>query len=336
MATVMLTGASGFLGIHTVQALLDAGHDVRALVRTPLRLTEHLRPLGLDSDPRVTAVAGDMTDATAVREAVQGCDAVVHAAATFSFRRRDRQRMTRENAAGTRTVLEAGATAGCSHLVHVSSTVALARPGATLDHTSPLGTGPGPYSASKIASEDIARTLQTEGAPVTVVNPGGIHGPDDPYLGESNESLTQVLRGRLPAWPRGSLQYVDVRDVAAVLTACLAHPPGGRYLVPGHDAPRPHEVLRQVTGRRLPAVTVPVALAVATAMPGYLTGSSLLPNGVEGARIIGFGNRTDASRTTADLGVEARPLADGIRDTVRWLVAAGHLGRKQAGAALVD
>jgi nucleoside-diphosphate-sugar epimerase len=335
MATVMLTGASGFLGVHTTKALLDAGHEVRAMVRAPARLEEHLRPVGLAGDDRVTAVEGDMIDEKSVRLAVEGCDAVVHAAATFSFRRKDTARMKRENAVGTRTVLGAGADAGCARLVQVSSTVALARPGGVVvDHTSPLGTGPGPYSASKVASEQVAREMQASGAPVTIVNPGSVLGPHDPYLGENNRYVRLILRGLLPAWPRGSAPYVDVRDVAAVLTAAVAHEPGGRYLVPGHDVTLPHAELRRVTGRRLPAAIVPAWAAGAASVPGDLTGWSWLPDGLEGTKVVGFANTVDSSRTTEDLGVTARPFAETLRDTIRWLVDAGHISRRQAGRAL--
>lgn len=284
MATVLLTGASGFLGIHTTRALLDAGHHVRAYVRSPARLTESLRLVGLDGDPRVEAAQGDMTDAAAVSVAASGCDAAIHAAATFSFKRRDRDAMVHENAAGTRAVLESAVAAGCS--------------------------------------------------PVTIVNPGSVLGPHDPYLGESNEITRDILAGRMPVWPKGLLHYVDVREVATTLVAALSAPPGGRYLVPGHARPTLHEPLREVTGRRLPVLVLPAALAAQGAMPGYLTGWSMLPSTVEGARLLGCANPVDATVTTKELGVEARPLQETLRDTVRWLVDAGHLPRKAAGRAL--
>jgi dihydroflavonol-4-reductase len=333
MATVLLTGASGFLGIHTVHGLLASGHRVRALVRSESRLEANLRPLELAvEDPRLEVAVGDMTDAAAVRDAADGCDAVVHAAATFSYRRRDRRAMLMRNALGTRTVLEAARDAGCAPVVHVSSTVALATPGGdVLDHASPLGPGMGPYTSSKVASEAVARDLLRDGAPVTIVNPGAIIGPHDPYLGESNELIVNVLRGRLPAWPRGLLHVVDVRDTAEVLVAAVAHPAGSRYLVPGTTVEAPHEPLAQVTGRRLPFVAMPAAIVAAAAMPGYVTGLSFLPGAAEGVRYVGCGNPVDSSATTRELGVRARPFADSLTDTVRWLVAAGHVSPKVAG-----
>src|SRR5690606_15630358 len=172
MAVVMLTGASGFLGIHLLQRLLDDGHQVRALVRSPPKLRTNLALLGNDpDDPRIDVVPGDMTDQSAAQRAASGCSLAVHAAATYSYRRRDAERMLRDNVTGTATVLDAAIEAGCSGIVHVSSFVALLRPGATLDHQSPLGLVLGPYTQSKVNSERYARNRQENGAPVTIVNP---------------------------------------------------------------------------------------------------------------------------------------------------------------------
>ena len=335
MSLVLLTGASGFLGAHTVQHLLQAGHRVRAFVRTPSRLDDALRPLGLSTeDERIEVAQGDMTDPTSVRAAVTGCDSMVHAAATYSFRRRDRHTMLRDNTAGTRAVLEAGRDAGCRTLVHVSSTVALTRPGGvTLDGSSPLGPGFGPYSESKVASEQIARDLQAAGAPVTIVNPAGVLGPHDPYLGESNEVVLQLLQGKLPVFPRGRAPYVDVRDTAAVLTAAVDHAPGGRYLVPGETVASLHSLLREITGRRLPVLFLPPSVARAATWPGYASGLGFLPGAIEGVRITACANTVDATQTTQDLGVQARPLRESLTDTVQWLVTSGHLPAGLAGKA---
>ena len=145
MAVVMLTGASGFLGVHVLQRLLRDEHRVRALVRSPSRLRASLAMLGIDPDDRrIDVISGDMTDRAAARAAADGCSHVIHAAATYSYRRRDAQRMLDENVTGTVAVLDAALDAGCSGVVHVSSVVALLSPGATLDHQSPLGVTLGP------------------------------------------------------------------------------------------------------------------------------------------------------------------------------------------------
>lgn len=333
MSDVLLTGASGFLGLHVLQRLLSDGHRVKAFVRTPQKLRDHVAMLGLDpDDSRIEAVAGDMTDATAVRAAAQGCDLAVHAAATYSYRRRDAERMLRDNTVGTTTVLDAAIDAGCTGIVHVSSVVALLRPRATIDNESPLGAHLGPYTESKVESERAARERQGAGAPVAVVNPGAIIGPHDPYLGETNEIVRDILRGRLPTWPRGGLQWVDVRDTADVVVAALQRP-GRRYLVPGENLVLPHVPLREATGRRLPAVRMPMAAARPVLEVGYRTGWSLLPHAVEGSRVVAMDTRIDPSATVEELGIPGRPLQESIRDTVRWLAEAGHISRRAGGRA---
>lgn len=334
MTVVLLTGASGFLGSHVLQRLLEEDFRVRAFVRTPAKLHENLAPLGVDpEDPRIDVVAGDMTDTTAVREAASGCDQAIHAAATFSYRRSDAERMLQENKVGTTTVLDAAIEAGCVGIVHVSSIVALLHPGATLDHESPLGTVLGPYTQSKVESEAVARDRQASGAPVAIVNPGGILGPHDPYLGESNEVVRDILRGRLPTWPRGGMQWVDVRDTADVVVAALGRP-GGRFLVPGENVTLPHQTLRTVTGRRLPAMRMPLRAALPVLQLGYTTGWPFLPHTVEGARVVAMDTLVDHSATVDELGIGGRPLAESMRDTVRWLAEAGHIGPRAAGRAV--
>lgn len=336
MTTVMVTGASGFLGLHVVQKLLEQDQRVRAFVRTPSKLLNNLAPLGVDAGhPGLEVASGDMTDPASVREAVIGCDRVVHAAATFSYRRRDAERMMRDNKLGTTTVLDAAIEAGCSAIVHVSSIAALLRPGATLDQESPIGIVIGPYTQSKVDSESVARERQDDGAPVAIVNPGAILGPHDPYLGESDQVVRDILRDRLPTWPRGGMQWVDVRDAADVVVAALARP-GGRFLVPGETVTLPHEVLRAVTGRRLPAVRLPLAAALPVLHLGYRTDWPLLPHAVEGARFIALHTRVDASATVAALGVTGRPLEESMRDTVRWLAQVGHISLRAAGRCVTS
>ena len=251
---VLVTGGTGFVGSHTVAALVAAGHDIRLLVRSPHRIAPALRPLGV-SEP-VDHVVGDVTDRDCVDRALDGCDAVVHAAAVYSLDSRAYGEIARTNLRGAETVLAAAVRRGCDPVVHVSSTVALLQRRATVSADSPLSTARGVYVRSKAASEAVARRLQDDGAPIVIVHPGSVLGPHDPHLCDGVRRLRNILRGQYPTWPSGGYHQVDVRDVARLHAAVMSPGAGPRrYIVPGHhvDGRAVFDVVQTVTGRRLRA-----------------------------------------------------------------------------------
>jgi dihydroflavonol-4-reductase len=124
---ILVTGGTGFVGSHTVAALLGQGHDLRLLVRDPRRVTDALTPLGLQAADLDT-MAGDVTDPAAVEQAVRDCEAVVHAGSVFSFDSRDAGRIRQVNVRGTELVLGTAHRAGLDPIVYVSSVVALLPP----------------------------------------------------------------------------------------------------------------------------------------------------------------------------------------------------------------
>src|SRR5215469_8637636 len=100
---VLITGGTGFVGSHTVAAVVRAGHDVRLLVRRPERVDAALAPHGIREADTVT---GDVLDAVSVRAAVKGCDAIIHAAALYSMDPREAEKTLATNARATEIVLE--------------------------------------------------------------------------------------------------------------------------------------------------------------------------------------------------------------------------------------
>lgn len=115
---VLVTGGTGFVGCHTVAALVGHGHQVRLLVRDPGRIAPALGPLGITE---VDAVVGDVTDPAAVEQAMAGCQAVVHAAAVYSLDPRRAALMARTNPVGTDIVLGAAQRQGLDPIIYVSS-----------------------------------------------------------------------------------------------------------------------------------------------------------------------------------------------------------------------
>ncbi|MGD9956997.1 MAG: NAD-dependent epimerase/dehydratase family protein [Candidatus Nanopelagicales bacterium] len=337
---VLVTGGTGFVGGHTVAALRRAGHDVRLLARTRDRAESVLRLHGLDPS-EVEVALGDMTDAGPVREAVAGCDAVVHAAAVYSLDPRDGDTMVRTGPEGARIVLGSALEAGATRAVHVSSVAAMLsrRPGTRLTPSSPVGDLRSPYYVSKQLADQVVRGMQAAGAAVTRFHPAGVVGPLDPHRNETNESLRGLLAARVSAWTREPFGYCDVRDCAAVLVALAEgrgdDRPAWMPPVAMVDASR---VLAEVTGRQLRVVRSPARVAYAALRPADAV-VRRLPRSVPAFPVAGLesfaaGNIVDDERSWEALGVVRTDVLTSFRDTVRWLVERGDLTARQAGTAV--
>ena len=333
---VLLTGASGFVGAHCVKALIDAGHAVRALARTPGKVERALAPLGA---PRIEVVQGDVTDRASVERAVDGCDGVLHAANVYSLDPRLGALMHETNVTGTDLVIGAAREAQCDPIVHVSSVVALLpAQGQRIDADGPVGSPTPAYSASKARAEEVARRHQAECDAVVITYPGSVFGPHDPVPGEMVHALHGFLGNRFcfRLGSAGVLQ-VDVRWLARVHAALFMPGQGprrvaigGTYLAwSGYFA-----LLRELTGRALPLLLpTPRPLAFATgALADAIQGmvSTRLPFSSESTWLEFHLAPTDDSRAIALAG-EPPPLEETVADAIRWSVEAGHVPAKWAG-----
>ncbi len=332
---IAVTGGTGFVGSHATARLLQAGHEVRLLVRDAAR-AGNLAPLGVT--PPTDLVVGDATDPQAVARLLEGCDALLHGAAVFSLDTRDAAAIRRTNLAMAELVLGEAARRGLQHIVYVSSIAALV-PAEVQPVTgdSPLGKGVDDYTRSKMGGEAVARRLRTEGAPIVCILPSGVTGPVDPYLSEINEQVRWGLKGMLPLLPRStSIPLVDVRDLAVAITNGVEGAAPGSYTVSGfHETAQ--SLLRRLamlTGRRLPSVRVPNAMASASATLADLVQPVLpwsLPLRGAAVREITTLPTVDSSAARDALGFAPRDPDETLGDTVRWLAEAGHISRKQAG-----
>ena len=175
---VLVTGATGFIGSHTAVALQDAGHEVRCLVRDPAKLARVFAEHGRDAPESVT---GDIGDAGRVKEALSGCDAVVHSAAVVAMKASRAQEVLETNARGVENVVGGAVDAGLRKVVYVSSIGAMFVPdGPPLDEDAPVQPAENAYARSKSEGEAFARRLQADGAPVCISYPTGVVGPLDP------------------------------------------------------------------------------------------------------------------------------------------------------------
>ncbi len=200
MKTIALTGATGFVGRHTLDLLLGQDVAVKALVRPGRQVP---------AAETMTAVSGSLDHPESLAELVRDCDAVIHIAGSVSGR--NYVDLARTNASGVHRLLVAMQEhSPTARLVHVSSLAA--REPALSD-----------YAASKRAGEDLVCTSALDW---WVVRPPAVYGPDDPALA----SLWRLLaRGLLPRIGQAQARFslLHVSDLAAALVALALAKPGG-------------------------------------------------------------------------------------------------------------
>ena len=333
---VLVTGGTGMIGCHTTAALLAAGHEVRLLVRDPVRIPRALEPLGV-RDPEY--IVGDVADGESVTRALQGCDAVVHSAAFLSFDSKDAAEMQQTNVEGARNVLGTAVTLGLDPIVHVSSIAALFPPdGRQMTAYDEVKTPGDQYGRSKARAERYARELQAAGAPVTITYPGGTFGPHDPTVNEAVRSLFDALESGFFVTPPTGVALVDVRDVAAAHAAVMKPDLGARrYMVGGRFLEHAElvDIYVRLTGRRVVQIPAPAGVLLALGRVADVLRSGLgIRFGMlsyESMRFASSGVPCDSSALSHDFGIEFRPAEDTIRDTLLWMYDNDLLERKALG-----
>ncbi len=212
---VLVTGASGLVGQALCRELLDRGHSVRILIR---KTSFPASLWGL-----VTVFEGDVLDLTILEKAMAGADAVLHAAAIVSFSPRDRKQLMKVNVEGTTNAVNLALALGIKRFGLISSVAALGRvPGQTVVDESAEWTDSSlnsPYAISKFQAEaELWRAVQ-EGLSGFAVNPSVIFGPGD--WNRSSSQIFQKVYRRSSHYPEGTINYVDLRDVAAFTVRLL-------------------------------------------------------------------------------------------------------------------
>jgi len=336
---VFVTGATGFLGAHTTLELLQAGHAVRLLVRNEQAARSYFSRHGYDIGDLLVS---DMLDRERIAEGLRGCDAVLHAAAMVSLDQKRGEEVYRTNLGGMESVVGSAIDAGIGNILYVSSITALFHPNLPgIDESTPLGSFRSAYARSKTDCERWVRERQAGGAPVQVSYPSGVIGPDDPGLSESNSALASFVRSSMLRTSSGSM-WVDVRDVARMHRWLLEKPRAAdfesqRYLIGGHfhSWHDTHALLQALTGREINAPNVPggvlrVAGRVLDVVRHFRPVDT--PITTESMAIMTQCPPASSGRIIAASGLGFRSLEETLRDTLRWMVAAGHLKARHIGA----
>ncbi|MDT2004935.1 NAD-dependent epimerase/dehydratase family protein [Rhodococcus opacus] len=319
---IAVTGGTGYVGAHTTLALLAAGHSVRLLV-LPTECPDALLDAAGDAAARIERVVGDIRDPDVVAGLLDGCDALLHAAAVVSTDDRREQLMWEINTQATAAILTRAAFLGLDPIIHVASFSALfPSPDAVIGPDSPTAAGRSAYGRTKAAADRIARALQDAGAPVVITYPTSVVGPG---LG-STKGVTEQGWGALVSGgvaPRfdGGMQMIDVRDVAAVHAAAMQPGRGARRYVCGGELIEFNQlidILERSSGRRLRRIPLSGStfrtLGQFADVIGKLTPLSAGLS-YEAAWLLTSATPTDDSRTREELGLTWRPARAALAAT---------------------
>jgi nucleoside-diphosphate-sugar epimerase len=331
---VLVTGATGFVGSHTAVALLEAGHEVRCLVRSQEKLE---RVFAAHELPAPESLVGDIVDAGSVKEALSGVDAVVHSAAVVAMQAHRAREILETNARGAENVVGGAVEAGIGPIVYVSSTGALFVPdGPRMTEDSAVQEGKNPYARSKSDGELYVRRLQAEGAPIASTLPTSILGPLDPGLSEANHALRTFARD-LVLLTSGYFSVVDVRDLAQVHVKLVEREPApGRYVVSAADMTWEEigdgvDAATGVKARRLKIGGAPLRVGGRIADVIKRFWDFDFPITTEGMMYATQFPGADGSRTAEALGIAYREPVETFADALRWMHEAGHIPAKHVG-----
>lgn len=317
-----ITGATGFIGGRIAQRLRDRGDTVVALVRTPSK-AGRLKELGCE------IVQGDLLSAEAIRAGVKGCDSAFHIAADYrvGIPAGERKGMHEANVTGTEIVLDAAIDAGAQMIVYVSTIGYFGNTrGEVVDETFVRTDFDwlSAYDETKYIAHEVADERSKKGAPIVIVQPGGVYGPGD--TSDLAMLIDRVRSGKLPFLPMGEVgfNFVHVDDV--VEGTILAHDKGrvGESYVLGGERTTLQglaEKLAELDGKRAPK-HLPDVFVKASAPFGPVIGKlmGLPPNLKEMIKAgdgVTYWAKDDKARS--ELGYSPRDLDTGLRQTLAAL-----------------
>ncbi len=254
MSTVLVTGASGFVGSHTIPELLAGGHRVLALVRSGDAGRRVLDRLPEATRDAVDLRTGDVDDPASLGPALAGADAIVHLVALARDRDNGRS-LERVNVVGTRNVIEAARAAGIRRLVHLGA----------------LGVVDDPslhYASSKARAEQLVKASSLDW---TILKPSLLWGERDGFF-NIVAGLVRISPGVVPVPGNGQSRFqpLAVDDLAAAIRFSLEQPTtiGAEYELGGPRYWTYREITREVLagmGSRRLIVPMPVALVALVA-----------------------------------------------------------------------
>ena len=322
--TILLTGATGFLGSAIARELLSDGHEIKLLTRgnSDLRNIE-----GLDAE----IVRGDLRDRETLKSALKGCSKLYHAAAFYSLWNKDKKLIYDINVQGTRNILETALDLGLESVVYTSTVgcIGLSKDRSPTNEDSPLdpSTLSNDYKMSKFQAEKVALEMHGRGLSTVIVNPSTPVGPRDIKPTPTGKIVLDFLNGRMPAYIDTGLNLIDVTDCArGHILAEETGEPGERYIL-GNKNMSLKEILialEKITGIRAPSFKIPYWVAYSAGL-ACETLSNLVTKAppavpLAGVKMAKYFMYFDSSKAIRKLQLPQNSVENALRQSVQWFM----------------
>ena len=277
MEKVLVTGATGFIGLHCIQQLLSQGYAVNGSLRSPERKNEIFLALKNNNTPteNLNLFTFNLTEDDGWDKGMQGCDYLLHIASPLSVKLHNEDFFVKPAVAGVKRAFKFAQKHNIKKVVLTSSVAAIFESGEDkeyfdeTDWSDPKNPEINHYAKSKTLAEKAAWNFVKEnGNPfeLAVINPALVVGPTLTMdLGESNKAIEMVVTGKMPVAIPMQFGYVDVRDVATahILAMQNTSSSGERFALSEKDLSYKDiaKLLKDNGFKKAPSITVPVWLA---------------------------------------------------------------------------
>jgi dihydroflavonol-4-reductase len=330
MMKSLVTGANGFVGSAVARCLLDAGHEVRCLVRPGSdRRNLHKLPVEISE--------GDLRSAPSLKRAVTGCDSLFHVAADYRLWVPNPETMYDINVKGTEALILAAAEAGMKRMIYTSSVATLGThqdgTSANEDTPSSLVSMTGHYKRSKFMAEEIVQQITDEHKlPLVIVNPSTPIGPRDIKPTPTGRIVVDTLCGRMPAYVNTGLNVAHADDIAhGHLLAYAYGKPGERYILGGENMTLLQilQTIDEISGKQTKRFHLPLKLILPAAwlMEKMAMVTNIEPRAtVDSVRMAKKNMFFSSDKAIRELGYQYRPATEALEDAMTWFQDNGYCG----------
>ena len=331
----LLTGAAGFLGTNICMQLLEAGCKVRALVLPNDKSVKFI-------PKEVEVVLGDLTDEASLDPfftVPQVCTSVViHCASMVTVNPNYSEKLMAVNVGGTRNIItKVLSHPECEKMVYVSSTGAIPEqphgtPITEVSKFTPCDPKKvvGAYSQSKAAATQmVLDAVNVMGLKACVVHPSGILGPNDHAIGETTNTLLQIIKGEMPMGMQGSFNLCDVRDLAAGTIAAVDKGRIGECYILANKTVTLKEMcdmLHAECNAKKIKFYLPLDLAdkIAAGLEKQAEKTGKMPLMTTfSVYNLARNNEFDCTKAKTELGYTTRSYEETIHDEVQWMISEG-------------